>query len=257
MLEQKTRPLEFLSIPKLSPKPNFHPEIELVVCKRGVCNAYVNGECHCLTENTAIIVFPYQIHFYDTAQNGEFELFIFYPEITPQISELYSSSIPSKPLVDLSKEQVRLIDKFCKAYDKTESFASTTLTGFINVIMADILPLVKLAQTSSDRNLVDEIIRYCTKKFNEPLSLDILAQEFKTSTSNISHAWGKVMNLSIPQYINWLRISTACRLLATTDRTVTTIAYEVGFTTLRNFNRMFLKTMHTTPIQYREQHRVR
>lgn len=257
MLEQKTRPLEFLSIPKLSPKPHFHPEIELIVCKNGTCNAYVNGKRYLLSKDTAIIVFPHQIHFYDTLENGEFKLFVFYPEITPQISDLYASKVPAEPLVVLGEEQILGIDKFCKAYNKTEPFASTLLTGFINSLIADVLPSAKLIQTSSERNLVDEIIRFCAKNYAEPLSLTVLAQNFKTSTSKISHVWGRVMNMSLPQYINWLRISSACKLLATTDRTVTTIAYDVGFTTLRNFNRMFLNTMHTTPIQYREQHRAR
>ena len=253
MLEKKTQPLEYLCVDGLSPKPHLHPEIEMVICKSGSCNVYINGKCYVLTENTAIIAFPHQVHFYDTTATGEFALFIFYPEITPLISDVFSTSVPDHPLIKLHQEQLLELDRFCSKYDRSRQYSATLLTGYINIIMNGILPSLKLLPISSERSLVDNIIRFCAKNFTEPISLDMLSRQFNASVSGISHVWSKVMKMSLPQYINWLRVSSACRLLASTDRTIIRIALDVGFTTLRNFNRTFVKIMRVTPTKYRKQ----
>ncbi len=254
--EKKTKPLEFLSVERLSPKPHLHPEIELIICKSGSCDAYINGKRYRLSQDSAIIVFPHQMHFYDTTENGEFALFVFYPEIAPLISEIFSKNIPTNPLIKLNENHILELNGFCTKYDCEKPYSSTLLAGYINILLSDILPKTHLCHISAERDLVDKIMHYCVENYTEAISLELLAEVFNTSISNVSHIWSKVMGMSLPQYINWLRVSSACKLLASTDRTVTRIASDVGFTTLRNFNRSFLNIMHITPTAYRNQYRL-
>ena len=52
-------------------------------------------------------------------------------------------------------------------------------------------------------------------------------------------------------YLNERRLATAAELLRTTDDTVLTIAGQVGFDNLSNFNRQFKARFGMTPRQYR------
>ena len=52
-----------------------------------------------------------------------------------------------------------------------------------------------------------------------------------------------------------LRLANARRLLDQTERPVSSICYEVGFSNLSNFNRQFLAEVGMTPRQYRNSRR--
>ena len=52
-------------------------------------------------------------------------------------------------------------------------------------------------------------------------------------------------------YINSLRVSKACLLLADNDKSITTISDSVGFSTIRTFNRAFLRQTGRSPSEYR------
>ena len=47
------------------------------------------------------------------------------------------------------------------------------------------------------------------------------------------------------------RVREACHLLLYTDRKIADISEEVGFGSIRSFNRAFLKLIDLTPAQYR------
>ena len=53
-------------------------------------------------------------------------------------------------------------------------------------------------------------------------------------------------------YVSQARIARACRALLESDRSVTDIAYEVGFGSLTHFHRRFRRVKGITPSAYRE-----
>ena len=249
--EKKTRPLEFLRLTTLSPKPHMHPEIEMVICTEGRVNAYINGVCHELNSGQLIIVFPHRMHFYDVLKEGDYSLFIFYPDITPRIKDIFSSSLPLDPTASVTEFTSQILEELTARYDCGDAWSSTLLTGYINLMMTDILEQLKFRSITGERSLAESIMKYCADNFKEDITLDKLSVNFNISRSSISHIFNSATGLSLPYYVNQLRISTACRLLATTSNTVTEIATEVGFSTLRNFNRVFTAMMQLTPTEYR------
>lgn len=249
--EQKNHPLEFLNITTLSPKPNMHPEIEIVFCLKGKTSAYINGKCHTVNSGQFIIVFPYQIHFYDVIEEGEYLLFIFYPDITPNIKEIFCNYIPTVQVAPITQSLALRLDELNAIYNKNDTWSSTLLTGYINLLTVEILPCLQLEYISSEQSLTEKIMKYCMENFCNNITLDKLAEQLSISKSSVSHIFNNVTGLSLPYYVNWLRISAACRLLTKTSQTITSIAYEVGFSTLRNFNRVFNSIMLQTPSEYR------
>ena len=249
--EQKNHPLEFLNITTLSPKPHMHPEIEIIFCLKGHTSAYINGKCHTVKSGQFIIVFPYQVHFYDVIEEGEYLLFVFYPDITPNIKDIFRNYVPTVQVSTITKSSALRLDELNAIYNKNDTWSSTLLTGYINLLTCEILPSLQLRYISSEQSLTEKIMKYCMENFSSNITLDILAEQLSISKSSVSHIFNNVTGLSLPYYINWLRISAACRLLSKTSQTITSIAYEVGFSTLRNFNRVFTSIMLQTPSEYR------
>ncbi|KZK90440.1 HTH-type transcriptional activator RhaR [Pseudovibrio sp. Ad46] len=91
---------------------------------------------------------------------------------------------------------------------------------------------------------------------DENLSLDRLARKLRVPARQISTAVNTVREVNLPQYTNGFRVTEACHLLETTDTPITTIIYEVGFTTKSNFNREFQRITGKSPSAWRKESRT-
>ena len=103
-----------------------------------------------------------------------------------------------------------------------------------------------------DSDALRAIVSYCTQNFSENLSLSMLEEKLHLNKYYISHLFSGKLGLRFNDYINSLRISEACKLLANSDLSITDISERVGFNTLRTFNRAFIKQMHCSPSAYRK-----
>ena len=65
------------------------------------------------------------------------------------------------------------------------------------------------------------------------------------------------MNKSFTEYVNGIRISESERLLVTTNKSITDIALDVGFSTTSYFIERFKKQIHLTPKQFRKNYRIK
>ena len=61
-----------------------------------------------------------------------------------------------------------------------------------------------------------------------------------------------MMKISICEYIHSLRVEDAKVLLMQTNQSVTDIAEELGFGSIRTFNRVFLEKTGMSPREYRK-----
>ncbi|MZL71105.1 helix-turn-helix domain-containing protein [[Ruminococcus] torques] len=55
------------------------------------------------------------------------------------------------------------------------------------------------------------------------------------------------------EYLNQVRIRSACDLLRNTDRSISDIAFDTGFHNLSNFNRQFRTKVGCSPQTYRKE----
>ncbi|WHO80694.1 helix-turn-helix domain-containing protein [Rhizobium leguminosarum] len=84
------------------------------------------------------------------------------------------------------------------------------------------------------------------------LNLDRLARKAGIPIRQISTAINRAMDKNVSQYVNDYRIGEACRLLASTQKSVTEVMFEVGFQTKSNFNREFRRVTDMTPLAWRQ-----
>jgi YesN/AraC family two-component response regulator len=94
-------------------------------------------------------------------------------------------------------------------------------------------------------------MNYCNSHSDEDLSLRVLERELHLNKYYISHVMNSKLHIGLNDYVNSLRVSNACKWLVKSNRTITEISDEVGFNTLRTFNRAFVKQTGMTPSEYR------
>lgn len=85
----------------------------------------------------------------------------------------------------------------------------------------------------------------------EAISLTRMAKDLGYSPYSLSRVFSSTFHTNFNQYLNELRLGRAIDLLENTSETVTEIAWNSGFTSLRTFNRVFKDRFRLSPKEYR------
>ena len=97
-----------------------------------------------------------------------------------------------------------------------------------------------------------KVCDYIEKNLCQNIRLTDVAELVNMSESAFSHFFKKRTNISYITFVNNMRISKACQLLANTTLSASEICYACGFNNKSNFIRIFTKKKNMTPIEYRE-----
>lgn len=104
---------------------------------------------------------------------------------------------------------------------------------------------------NTTNNKIYTITAYVHTHYNEELSLEKLSGIFYMSNCYLSHLFKKITGFTLINYIQMVRIRNAQQLLLSSDKHITDIAWECGFTSFSQFNRVFNKFCKTTPREFK------
>lgn len=237
---------------KLGKTPHLHSQIELILVNEGESIGFADDKSEVISAGDLFIVFPNQVHYYHgNAVHGRV---IVSPEICPELSRIFKKFVPKTPVLKgvnaLIKTSVEnIID--CK----TDEFTDTEIRGNLLILFSEIFRNVELQENlQCETNTVKNMINYCYENYASDISVDSIAAHLHVSKYYVSRLFGGRLHMSFNDYINSLRIMRACECLKQSDCTVSDIAYNVGYNSIRTFNRVFLNIKGVTPREYRKSH---
>lgn len=99
---------------------------------------------------------------------------------------------------------------------------------------------------------VQEVESYLKENFNYELSREGLAAMVHLSPGRLGKYFKQHTGLKISDYTNKLRIQKASEMLKNSNKTILEIAFEVGFESLRTFNRVFSQEKGSNPSYFRQ-----
>lgn len=95
-------------------------------------------------------------------------------------------------------------------------------------------------------------IRHLDTHFYEATTIDDASNRIGIPRRRFTQLFRGVTGQTWLSYVQDLRVNHACRLLETTDRPITSIAFECGFAELSTFYRAFRKMRGATPTAWRQ-----
>lgn len=107
-----------------------------------------------------------------------------------------------------------------------------------------------------DSRVISQAIEYIFANISSEVRLATAARIVGMSDSAFSRYFKAASGQTFSELVKKLRLTQACRLLEKNDKQISTIATEVGYSNLSNFNRQFLSSYGMTPRQYRKSHRL-
>lgn len=93
---------------------------------------------------------------------------------------------------------------------------------------------------------------YCVCNFMRDINIAAAARHIGMNKSALCRFVKQRFGLTFTAYINGLRLDEADKLLRTTDKTISAIAYECGFNNITYFNRLFKLRYGKPPRAYRD-----
>jgi AraC-like DNA-binding protein len=125
------------------------------------------------------------------------------------------------------------------------------------VVFADYLSMkgdqMMLATAPAEPPAIARARQYITEHSTEAISLGQTARAAQTSVCHFCKLFRKHTSLTFTEFVSRVRVEKAKRLLLNPNLRVSEIAFEVGFQSLTNFNRMFKRIVRRSPTDYRAQ----
>lgn len=255
-LETKEAPFSFQTHSALSTMPHLHTHIELVYFINGSSRCFADDKEAIAEDGDIFLSLPNQIHYYHDIDRPRHHLLIFSCDICPDLTKVLRTMVGKCPVIkknvlpDGMKERFAQIEE---CYRSESPYAEARLKALMSLLMCDILdrmPMEK-GKTGYDGNILKKAVTYCYDNYHGEISLEHAEATLGISRYYLSHLFKEKLNIGFKEYVNSLRIRAACDMLKSTDKSITEIAYDSGFSTTRTFNRCFIAARGVSPKEYR------
>ena len=258
---------------KVTPFHN-HDFMELVLICAGN-GIHVLGQSRTpIRQGDVFVVSRRQAHAYEEcSEDLQIVNFLFIPEqlplpmldaaLMPGFKDLYLSdgdTPDSYPLFHLEENDFSIVrklaeDLYCEIQEQKSGYLFNKLVIFANI-------LGKLAriysrgwkQNKNFRLKLSELIQYLNVHYKENISIKTLCSLSKMTPKTMRRNFIRMTGFPPVQYQIQLRISEACNLLRTTNKSISEIAYEVGFSDASYFGRQFKRITGKSSGDYRREY---
>lgn len=252
-------------------RAHWHKDIELSLICSGSLLVGINADSQVLGAGEMAFVNSGDIHSYECPSSDlKLLVIVFNPSIIGNLSSLYNFSLKN-PFIsqELLKQlkvpdsiQERIRNCFYEILAEVEQHQDNyeiMVRGILMELVALILRHVPYEERSVGvsnqglkvKKIVQEAILYVEQNYASDLSIDELASHLGISEYYFSRIFNRMIGQTFRTYLNNLRLEKALKMLASSNLSITEIAYECGFGSLRTFNRIFKDSKHLAPTKYR------
>ena len=134
---------------------------------------------------------------------------------------------------------------------KDKYAATVRLLAFFAEQLSALINQIVLEKQNAEPPLVQKAREYILKHKMEPLSLTAVAQASGASMFHFCKVFKKTTGLKFTDYVARVRLEDAKTQLLNPSRRISEVAYDVGFQSLTQFNRMFKRTFGQSPTEFR------
>ena len=102
---------------------------------------------------------------------------------------------------------------------------------------------------------MDVIVQHLLQHYAERIDFRELAQLASLSISQLDRRFKRLFQLTPQKFLLGVRLSAACRILASTDYQISEVAYRTGFYDQSHFTKLFRREKGMTPKEHRRRYR--
>lgn len=101
------------------------------------------------------------------------------------------------------------------------------------------------------------IVKYLSNNYMNKVSLQDIAEKEFLSSQYLSYKIKNILGHGFNEFLNQIRVEESTKLLLDTDKKISEISEDVGFSHIRYYNKHFKLHYKMTPLQYRKKYKIK
>lgn len=246
---------------------HWHPEVEFLYAERGSITCFVGTEQFILPQGCGLFVNSGILHRYQAEESVSVPNIVFSPELlgtkTGRIYQKYIvpviesaiSCIRFSPSVECEQEILQLLLHIFRLTEKENTemqIVSHLLKLWQQLFICSEAHREHMTGDKGRRAQLQVMMQFIHANFNRQITLKEIADCVHISESSALQLFRQGIHLSPVAYLIHYRLKRSADLLANTNKTVTNVAYETGFSDVGYFCRTFRKYYRQTAMEYRK-----
>jgi AraC-like DNA-binding protein len=235
----------------------YHRRYVLNLVLEGPGKVCINDEMFDLEQDSLLLLFPFQFHYY-TARDKYYKwLIITFDEVEPIPVELRCRPVK---LTQFGYTLVQQILETYLEYEKTPlQTLSLKLSTCVNCLLnemrdiARLNPVPKQVIRNTKMMLLERICGYINHHLAESLTVYQLARKHGISEGYLSVLFSRLIGCGPGEYIRNSRINRAVNMLNSGNYLISEVAENTGFSSPAVFSRTFRAVIGTSPREFIKQ----
>jgi AraC-like DNA-binding protein len=243
-------------------KSHFHDFFELYYLEDGERYHMIRDALYPIHSGQFVLFTPYVMHHSYGDKDIPFKRIVLYFKA----SEIQSAQLLSAlehgcgvyTADSKSRYSIHQLFKMILQEEETPSpFKQEYMHTLLNLLLLTIQRQVPQPEQHVKQTRIGQVVDYIHTHYFDNITLEFLSKEFFVSPYYLCREFKRCTNRTIIQYINVTRVMNAQRKIMETNKSMTEIANEIGFSNLTHFNRVFKSNTGITPSEYRKQYKER
>lgn len=225
--------------------PHFHKSYELAYLTGGSARFTVGERVYPVALGDFVMVLPFEPHCFSVSGDGELVVTVFSAGLVPTFSRM-TQGMRGETAVFRCGNATRAF--FEAGIPSTAESPITEIPhcaallevgARLSAVCADYVRTVPLHPCERNTELLARIPEYIDRHFREDISVGSAAKALGYSESRLSAVIRDQLRIPFKTLVNQARFEYASNLLADGSASITEIALESGFQSVRTFNRVF------------------
>ena len=229
--------------------PHMHRHHELMLVRKGKISIEKNGQKESARAGEMAWLPSNCVHAYETEEESLADVCIFSEDYVPHFVREIRGKKPDRAVFSCREGMLRYASETLFLPDEIPDLyrIKSALYGILGEMHQSIsfMPV-----TAANETLMDQLIRYVAENYTEDISLRSAARALGYEEHYLSRCFHSMVPIHFSRYVNLYRVDAAAALLQNSGLSLTQIAGESGFQSIRSFNRVFLEITGKTPSQY-------
>ena len=226
---------------------HWHFDHEIAVCESGEALISLDQETYTLRKGQCIYLRGQSVHSILSAPGTTLYVSLFSDDLIRRITDNYCLA---HPVFTDNFRVLETLERIRAAGFKKERFYDEISNALIQQLIAGIFSVLEIQESAVSTSAATERYKkllYDIDENAENYSFSRAVEYMNMSEAYFSRFFKKISGMTFSMYLNHIRVNKAIDLIQNKDMSMTEIAMNCGFETIRNFNRVFKQITGYSP----------